>query len=70
MQWVVIAAGLIIGYLVVKLKLQGSALHKAQLELLDGAIKRSIEEDSATVEAARKAFAESYKAYLEAKKDK
>lgn len=68
-QIAILAVVTVISGLVAALKIQGSALHKAQIQLLSQRIQNTDQSDDAAVAAARAAFNKEYYAYCKAKKE-
>ena len=66
-QWLGVTAAAVIGFLVLALKLQGSKLHKAKVDLLKERLDRKIDEKTKKVRAARKKFQDAMDDYLEHK---
>lgn len=67
-QWVMLSLAALVGMLVVALKLQGSALHKAQVQLLEQHIKTIDSSDDQSVKTARDAFSKALYTYHSAKR--
>lgn len=57
---------LFVGYLTLRLKLQGSALHRVQVALLKEQYLHENERNSDRTATARKAFKQAYKEYTDA----
>lgn len=68
-QVAIIAVATLISGLVAALKLQGSALHRAQIQLLNQHIQNMDHTDDEAVQAARDVFNKEYYAYCKAKKE-
>lgn len=66
-QWLSIMAVVVIGGLVAALKLQGSRLHKAKVDLLKERLDRKIDERGKKVKVARKKFLEAMDEYRRSK---
>lgn len=62
-QWLGLLAASIIGVLVLALKLQGSRLHKAKIDLLREQVHGNMEKNAAATEAARKRYQEALDEY-------
>lgn len=65
-QWIGASAALVIGVLVAALRLQGTRLHRTQTELLAAQFGRTMDQQDAKVEAAKKAWQEALQAYEDA----
>lgn len=59
-QWVILTMAAVISGLVFALRLQGSKLHKAQVELLEQHIRTVDAKDDEAVNVARKRFLKAY----------
>ena len=68
-QWAMLAMAAIISGLVTALKIEGSALHRAQVKLLEQNIKNIDASDANAVEIARNAFNKAYYSYTHSRKE-
>jgi hypothetical protein len=66
-QWLLLLLATCVGGLVVALKLQGSQLHKAQVELLSSRVKQTTDVDNEARKEVLDTFQAAYKAYIGAK---
>lgn len=64
MQWVLLTGAAVIGGLVYALRLQGSRLHRAQVDLLHERVNNTNEKDQESVKAARDRFNKSLSDYI------
>ena len=55
-QWIILSGATLIGALVVALELQGTRLHKAQVDLLEANLRSKLSVDDSNVQAAQAAF--------------
>jgi hypothetical protein len=69
-QYLILALATAISGLVAVLKIQGSALHKAQVDLLEQHIQGVDQADDAAVKAARDRFMKAYYTYNSAREGK
>lgn len=67
-QWVLISMATMIGGLVLALRLQGSRLHKAQVELLGQHLDGVLDKDFTSIDISADRYARASQAYKEAKK--
>ncbi len=67
-EWLLISMATLIGGLVVALRLQGSRLHKAQVDVLQSHVQAQDSQDDAAVAAANRRFLPAYTSYLNAHK--
>jgi hypothetical protein len=67
-QWLLLLLATTVGGLVAALKLQGSQLHKTQVQLLSARVGISEGQDEATRTALISTFQSEYTAYIQAKK--
>lgn len=67
-QWILLSMAGVIGALTVALRLQGSALHKAQVQLLEEHLDVVTSTDDKAVASSRANFQQAYKAYITAKR--
>lgn len=63
----ILLLAVLVGVLLVILQIKGSALHRAQLDLLSRALEQRQKEDSLLVKAAKEAFARSLAEYVKHK---
>lgn len=66
-QWFGVVAAATIGALVLALRLQGSRLHKAQVQLLSLTFTAAMGQQDARVESARKAYHDALGSYEDSK---
>jgi uncharacterized membrane protein len=67
MNYLLGALAAIIGILVLMLRGKGTALHRAQIQLLSLRLATTSEQDAEAVKKARDAFTQAHNAYLRAK---
>ena len=67
-QWLLVTMATALGILIFLLRRQGTALHRAQVELLGARLDREQDKYDATVDTAYRAWETAEAAYLEAKK--
>ncbi len=67
-QWLLLLLATTVGALVAALRLQGSQLHKAQVDLLESRVDNTIANDEEARVAAVQKFQAAYTAYLRGKK--
>jgi len=65
-QWLLLLLATCVGGLVTALQLQGSQLHKVQVELLSSRVKQTTDTDNAARTEVLNTFQTAYKSYIEA----
>jgi len=65
-QWLLLLLATCVGGLVAALQLQGSQLHKVQVELLSSRVKQTTDTDNAARTEVLNTFQTAYKSYIEA----
>lgn len=65
-QWLLLALAAIAAGLVIALKVQGTELHKLQVQLLEAHLAASLQKPQADVDAARARFQDALNHYVEA----
>jgi hypothetical protein len=66
LQWLYVAGAAIVGGLVVALKVQGSELHAAKVQLLEANLKATLQKPQADVLSAQRAFNDALLEYTNA----